>query len=231
MLSLRGEKAVRLSSWDPKDEVSFFYARPEELTKAGIAKLQMLWQKNLLLAFVVDEAHCSLNWGDNFRVSYSELRRKFAIFPRVPKMALTATASPATVKQIASYLGLRPDYKAVILQGGSPNIFLSVLERDETSHCLESVRRAAKERKKHPKDGRVHARSQWLRRPNFPATKPRSPTCHWRTSAAANLSPNSTAPRTLPALPRLVVTFVKRWKSESGLCEQRERNKTSLQTR
>jgi superfamily II DNA helicase RecQ len=101
-----GETATRISSWVSSESPAFLFARPEELTKATLARIQGLWERNSLAAFVVDEAHCALNWGDSFRGAYSDLKRKFQIFKNVPKIALTATASPANVNSIANYLGM-----------------------------------------------------------------------------------------------------------------------------
>jgi len=107
-LTNRGESAMRLSTWDPSAPCTFLYARPEDLTKSAITKLQTLWQAKQLVAFVVDEAHCALNWGDTFREAYSHIRRKLRIFSGIPKMALTATASISSVQKFHRTLASPP---------------------------------------------------------------------------------------------------------------------------
>lgn len=58
------------------------------------------------LRFVVDEAHCVLEWGE-FRPAYRMLDRLKAEFPEAPVMAMTATATVAEAHTIAALLGMR----------------------------------------------------------------------------------------------------------------------------
>ena len=138
-LNKRGTPATRLSTWNGIESSSFLFARPEDLTWTAINKLQALWQVKLLRCLVVDEAHCSLQWGDTFRQAYSQLKRKLGIFQGVPKMALTATASVTTVQRIISYLGLSPDTRVVFQPQGSPHIFLSVFPKSQRLAIVRSL--------------------------------------------------------------------------------------------
>lgn len=55
----------------------------------------------------VDEAHCTSEWGSDFRPEYGELKCLRTLIGRqVPVMALTASATPDVQKHIASILGL-----------------------------------------------------------------------------------------------------------------------------
>eukprot|EP00752_Nemacystus_decipiens_P004929 g4486.t1 len=60
-----------------------------------------------LALFAVDESHCVAEWGHDFRPSYLELRSLRDRFPKVPIMALTATATPRVQTEIMSNLRLR----------------------------------------------------------------------------------------------------------------------------
>eukprot|EP00903_Cladosiphon_okamuranus_P019699 g18102.t1 len=60
-----------------------------------------------LALFAVDESHCVAEWGHDFRPSYLELRCLRDRFPKVPIMALTATATPRVQTEIISNLRLR----------------------------------------------------------------------------------------------------------------------------
>lgn len=79
----------------------FLYISPERLfTELFLNKLSMM-QVSLL---VVDEAHCISQWGYDFRPSYLHIAEIRALLPGVPVLALTATATPAVVKDIQDKL-------------------------------------------------------------------------------------------------------------------------------
>jgi ATP-dependent DNA helicase RecQ len=85
---------------DPK----FLYVSPERLkTDMFIARLPKM--KVALLA--IDEAHCISQWGHDFRPAYREIAKLREIIPRVPVVALTATATPRVVSDIAGQLAMK----------------------------------------------------------------------------------------------------------------------------
>lgn len=133
-----GEKAVRADTWIPGDDSTFLFLRPEELTTTTLAKLQRVYLSRTWLTFVVDEAHCALNWGDSFREDYGQLKRKLALFKEAPKMALTATASPTTVEKIIGYLGL-VDPEVVIEPASKQHIYLTVQPLETKMQVLEGL--------------------------------------------------------------------------------------------
>lgn len=78
-------------------ELSFLYISPERLkSESFIQNLSQL--KVGLLA--VDEAHCISQWGYDFRPAYLEISAFRELFPDVPIIALTATATPDVVEDI-----------------------------------------------------------------------------------------------------------------------------------
>ncbi|XP_018603156.1 Bloom syndrome protein homolog [Scleropages formosus] len=110
--SLSGDKSdseagriyMQLSKKDPL--IKLLYSTPEKICASGrlMSALQNLYERGLLARFVIDEAHCVSQWGHDFRPDYKrmyELRQKF---PKVPIMALTATATPRVQKDILTQL-------------------------------------------------------------------------------------------------------------------------------
>lgn len=71
-------------------KVKFLYISPERL-KTEIFKVRAKKMKISLLA--IDEAHCISQWGYDFRPPYLEIAEFRKIFPTVPCIALTATAT------------------------------------------------------------------------------------------------------------------------------------------
>jgi ATP-dependent DNA helicase RecQ len=63
------------------------------------------WERKLG-AIVIDEAHCVVKWGPDFRPCYLQLKELKGIFPGVPMVGLTATASTTMQLHIAEKLGL-----------------------------------------------------------------------------------------------------------------------------
>jgi ATP-dependent DNA helicase RecQ len=54
----------------------------------------------------IDEAHCISEWGHDFRPAYLKIRRILQMKPRMPVVALTATATPEVRSDILRQLGL-----------------------------------------------------------------------------------------------------------------------------
>jgi ATP-dependent DNA helicase RecQ len=83
--------------------LQLLYVAPERLMQEQT--LEMLAGVRVSL-IAIDEAHCVSQWGHDFRQDYlvlNELKRRF---PGVPRMALTATATPPTRDEIVARLEL-----------------------------------------------------------------------------------------------------------------------------
>lgn len=84
--------------------VTLLYVSPERLS----SELFLTKLKHMTVSFItVDEAHCISQWGYDFRPSYLSIRSIRKIKPKAPVLALTATATPATVDDIQEKLGFK----------------------------------------------------------------------------------------------------------------------------
>ncbi|KAK6053879.1 DEAD/DEAH box helicase [Cooperia oncophora] len=85
-------------------DIKLLSVRLEELASV----FGSLHRRNCLSRFVIDEAHCVSQWGHDFRPDYTKLqslRRDYAQ-PKVPIVALTATATPKIVADTRDHLGI-----------------------------------------------------------------------------------------------------------------------------
>ena len=104
------------------EKVKLAYLSPERLKQKNFTDELRQWRVS---AIVVDEAHCISQWGYDFRPSYLAIKDLREMFPDVPVLALTASATPDVVADIADKLALR-----------SPQIFSKSFARDNISYIV-----------------------------------------------------------------------------------------------
>ncbi len=81
--------------------IKLLYVSPERL------KQQVFIEhfRQMRVSFIaVDEAHCISQWGYDFRPSYLEIAKIRAYHPKIPMLALTATATPQVADDIRRQL-------------------------------------------------------------------------------------------------------------------------------
>ena len=98
--------------------LDLLYVAPERLLSERTLDLLMRARINL---FAIDEAHCVSQWGHDFRPEYIRLSLLAQRWPRVPRIALTATADARTRDEIRERLGLE-GARAFISGFDRPNI-------------------------------------------------------------------------------------------------------------
>ncbi len=117
-------------------DVDLVYIAPERLMlERTLAMFDALYDAGKLALFAIDEAHCVSQWGHDFRPEYLQLSALHERFPRVPRIALTATADQATRNEILLRLGLG-EARVFISSFDRPNIRYTVVEKDNAKKQL-----------------------------------------------------------------------------------------------
>jgi ATP-dependent DNA helicase RecQ len=91
-------------------EYRLLYVAPERLMLDGMLDRLEQWQTE---AIAIDEAHCISEWGHDFRPEYRQIAELRFRFPKLPFMALTATATDRVRADIVTQLKLRDPAKFV----------------------------------------------------------------------------------------------------------------------
>ncbi|ABI56224.1 DNA helicase RecQ [Alkalilimnicola ehrlichii MLHE-1] len=108
-----------------RGELDLVYMAPERLMTP---RMQELLQQVPIALFAIDEAHCVSQWGHDFRPEYLQLSVLHERFPRVPRIALTATADARTRQEIVRRLGL-DEARQFLSSFDRPNIRYRVTPR------------------------------------------------------------------------------------------------------
>jgi ATP-dependent DNA helicase RecQ len=112
------------------------YIAPERLMlDRTLALLDALAEAGKLALFAIDEAHCVSQWGHDFRPEYLQLSALHERYPRVPRIALTATADQATRAEMLTRLGLA-SARVFLSSFDRPNIRYTVVEKDNARQQL-----------------------------------------------------------------------------------------------
>ncbi len=130
----RGIPAARLdSTLDPATEettlasldageIKLLYVAPERFANETFRRSLKRWNPSLA---AIDEAHCMIEWGHNFRPDYLKLARVIRRM-RIPRvLALTATATPPVAREIRRFFRIAADDE-VRLPFHRPNLDLRV---------------------------------------------------------------------------------------------------------
>ena len=130
----KAERLIRANQAD------FIFTTPEQLAAPEFLKKLKASPIDL---FVVDEAHCITQWGHDFRPAYSKLGAALRALGKPTLLALTATATPDVIEDIARQLG-RPRMRVLNAGVYRPNLYFEVLQvtnqAEKKQALLEVVR-------------------------------------------------------------------------------------------
>ncbi len=155
-------KAIALTGGIHSDEIitlldncefgnyKFLYVSPERLQSDWI--LDRI--KNLPINLIaIDEAHCVSQWGHDFRPAYLKIAHLKTHFPKVPFLALTASATKRVLEDVIFQLGLE---KPAIFQKSfaRKNIAYMVFEVEDKLYRMEQIL------KKNPQPSIIYVRNR-----------------------------------------------------------------------
>lgn len=107
------------------------YATPEFIT-SRISKIERI--KDSIGLFAIDEAHCVSQWSHDFRESYLELGIIKKTFPKIPLLAVTATATPRVVEDVYDLLNIEEACE-YMLGTRRTNLAISILPQNDFEYC------------------------------------------------------------------------------------------------
>ena len=104
--SLEPEEAARRLRDASEGRYRLLYVAPERLRQRSFLDAIARIEIGLV---VIDEVHCVSMWGHDFRPDYLFIRRALDALGRPAILGMTATATPATEREIAAALGREPE--------------------------------------------------------------------------------------------------------------------------
>eukprot|EP00826_Nyctotherus_ovalis_P053749 TRINITY_DN7012_c0_g1_i15.p1 TRINITY_DN7012_c0_g1~~TRINITY_DN7012_c0_g1_i15.p1 ORF type:complete len:374 (-),score=104.37 TRINITY_DN7012_c0_g1_i15:17-1138(-) len=123
-----------------ESKIKLIYMTPEKIvrTESFQVLLKELYSDRRISRFVIDEAHCVSQWGKDFRSDYLDLNILRLNYPRVPILALTATATKIVKEDIIHHLMMRDP---VLIQGGfnRKNLYYAVREKPQGAKLQKEI--------------------------------------------------------------------------------------------
>jgi len=130
--SLRYEQIKQIKSELLENRISILYVAPERIVLPDFLSFLQNLNVNLI---AIDEAHCISEWGHDFRPGYRQLKLLKEHLPKIPLIAMTATAISEVQQDIVTQLKLaNPKYYKASLNRN--NLFYQVKPKDNAYQQL-----------------------------------------------------------------------------------------------
>jgi ATP-dependent DNA helicase RecQ len=124
--------------------IKLVYVAPERLfSEQFLEFLNIIKNKMGIAGFAIDEAHCVSEWGHDFRPEYRQLSRIRQIYPDVPMIGLTATATERVREDISQQLQLQQPYIHVASFNRS-NLYYEVVPKQGNEQTYVNLLRQIK---------------------------------------------------------------------------------------
>ncbi|ASD23324.1 DNA helicase RecQ [Cryobacterium sp. LW097] len=107
--------------------LDLLYVAPERLSNEATKRFL---DRGTIALFAIDEAHCVSQWGHDFRPDYLALSELADRWPDVPRIALTATATDATHKELTERLQMG-EAQHFVASFDRPNIQYRIVGKNE----------------------------------------------------------------------------------------------------
>lgn len=117
--------------------INIVYMSPEYLINGeGLELAKTLYEKKMLKYLAIDEAHCISTWGHDFRSEYLQISKFRGLFPKIPILAVTATATHQVVDDIRTFLNLENPL-VVRCNFDRPNLYLDI--KDQKGNVIKLI--------------------------------------------------------------------------------------------
>ncbi|NUS20121.1 MAG: DNA helicase RecQ [Mesorhizobium sp.] len=128
------DREANVAAWRrvASGQTRLLYLAPERLMTERMLEALSRLDVGLI---AIDEAHCISQWGPAFRREYEDLSQLRGVFPRVPIIALTATADEATRADIEARL-FAGRAETLVLGFDRPNIKLAMETKQDSKRQL-----------------------------------------------------------------------------------------------
>lgn len=135
--SKENEKSIYKALEKGEGELKVLYVTPEKISKSKrfMSKLEKCNHAGRLSLIAIDEAHCCSQWGHDFRPDYKKLGILKTQFPKVPMIALTATATQRVQTDLKEMLQVSRCV-TFVSSVNRPNLFYEVREKSSNAMAV-----------------------------------------------------------------------------------------------